>query len=341
MTFFLMLLLLVIYSLIITYKLQFVADQKSAFDANDAKMLKGIFCIVVILVHVPSSYQNTVQSILGSFAYIGVTYFFMASGYGLSYGVKSKPDYLKSFWSKRFVKVLIPAVVCNIISCLLRMTTGQKLRVLDYLNIHGWVKTLLLMYIIFWIFHAIDRRIKLLIDVDYMISAVIIVLSLVTYFTDYKVFILWTVESLGFIYGIVLSKYKTTVHKDKVIKNSTFVIITSIALVLGIAYVKYKSVYFIGDYCLKVVLGFVCIILLVLLTKRIRIGNSILSALAKVSYEFFLMQFVVFSITNSIFAGVNSGIYIWICIIATLFLSFLAHCISNCIYCKYLMIKGE
>lgn len=42
---------------------------------EDTTFLKGFWCIIVVLVHVPVAYQNRIQDILGSFAYVGVTFF--------------------------------------------------------------------------------------------------------------------------------------------------------------------------------------------------------------------------------------------------------------------------
>ena len=47
------------------------------FDQANTTALRGFWCMVVILVHTPVMYQNRIQDMIGSFAYIGVTFFFM------------------------------------------------------------------------------------------------------------------------------------------------------------------------------------------------------------------------------------------------------------------------
>lgn len=64
--------------------------KREIFNIKDTTVIKGIFCIIIVLVHIPSLYQNTIQDMIGSFAYIGVTFFFMASAYGLKYGIENK-----------------------------------------------------------------------------------------------------------------------------------------------------------------------------------------------------------------------------------------------------------
>lgn len=51
-----------------------------------------------MLVHVPYAYQNRIQGMIGSFAYIGVTFFFMTSSYGLALSLTKKPEKIKHFW---------------------------------------------------------------------------------------------------------------------------------------------------------------------------------------------------------------------------------------------------
>ena len=53
------------------------------FNKENSNALRGFWCLIVILVHVPVAYQNRIQDMIGSFAYIGVTFFFMTSAYGL------------------------------------------------------------------------------------------------------------------------------------------------------------------------------------------------------------------------------------------------------------------
>lgn len=38
--------------------------------------MKGLACIVVVLVHIPAQHSNPVQDMIGSFGFVGVTAFF-------------------------------------------------------------------------------------------------------------------------------------------------------------------------------------------------------------------------------------------------------------------------
>lgn len=58
-------------------------DGQHFFDMSNSNALRGFWCLIVILVHIPAAYQNRIQDMIGSFAYIGVTFYFMTSAYGL------------------------------------------------------------------------------------------------------------------------------------------------------------------------------------------------------------------------------------------------------------------
>lgn len=40
------------------------------FNKENSNALRGFWCLIVVLVHVPGAYQNRIQDIIGSFAYI-------------------------------------------------------------------------------------------------------------------------------------------------------------------------------------------------------------------------------------------------------------------------------
>lgn len=159
MTYILMFLLLIVYAAIILVQLKYQPDKESFFDLHDSIMLKGAFCMIVVLVHVPAAYQNRIQDMMGSFAYIGVTFFFMTSAYGLKYGVSHKGDYLRGFWKKRLPAVLVPAILCNIVAVAVNMAFGKNISLISFINVNDWVKVLLLFYLVFWIVYcAADKQ---------------------------------------------------------------------------------------------------------------------------------------------------------------------------------------
>lgn len=327
----LMILFLILYVALSLKDVKYTENKREVFNKNESRMIKGFFCIIVILVHVPIAYQNKVQDVVGSFAYIGVTYYFMASGYGLKYGWIYKKSYLKKFWTSRIPKLLIPAFLCNIVSTVLKMATGEKLQVFDYINIHDWVKTLLILYILFWIVYSVRVKLsKNSIVRDVLVISMTMLLSLIGYISDYKVLFLWPVESIGFVYGIVLANTENSLKKHM---NKINIKLISMSLTctffLGICYLKLKAVSFVGGYLLRALLGASFILLIILLLQKFVIGNNFLDFMSKISYEFFLLQFGVYQVIAKLININNSAIYIFTVIVITLGLSIAVNWVSR------------
>ena len=148
MTCILMLIFIALYVVIVLAGAKYLPGKEYFFDFYDSQMLKGLSCIIVVLVHIPSGYQNRIQDMIGSFAYIGVTFFFMSSAYGLKYGIKNKKNYLKHFWRRRLTALLIPALMCNVVNVIFLVATGQDVQLVTFLNINAWVRVLLLFYLV-------------------------------------------------------------------------------------------------------------------------------------------------------------------------------------------------
>ena len=91
----------------IIYKARILPINERFFDIKNSTAMRGFGCLIVVLVHVPEMYQNKIQDMIGSFAYIGVTFFFLTSAYGLTLSLDKKHDNIRFFWRRRLPKLLI------------------------------------------------------------------------------------------------------------------------------------------------------------------------------------------------------------------------------------------
>lgn len=125
-------------------------DGAHFFNRENSGVMRGFWCLIVVLVHIPAAYQNRAQDMLGSFAYVGVTFFFLTSACGLRLAAVKRPESLKGFWRNRLPKLLVPCLLTNAIGMALRALCGGgiELRMLVWIN--GWVCWLLVCYFIFW-----------------------------------------------------------------------------------------------------------------------------------------------------------------------------------------------
>ena len=312
-------------------------DATYLFSKDYTTILKGVCCIIVVMVHIPYDYQNPVQDAIGSFAYVCVTIFFMVSAYGMQLGVDRKSDYLKNFWRKRLVALLIPCFLVNIGIFLLAMILKKKNPTLDVLwHINSYV-IILLQYCL-WCF-IVTYTAKILKVQKYWIIDGALVLgvvasSLFSYFTTKEHAVSaqmgWCYERYGLIWGILMYRMLPQIkHWLQNKKNMKIIFFFFFSLFLGVAYLKYKYIFFYGEYILKIILGIVLIILLLLLTVKRNFGDKLSIYLGKISYEVYLSHGGIMGLITFCTPKISSGIFIVLTYMVTLLFSAFIHVISE------------
>jgi peptidoglycan/LPS O-acetylase OafA/YrhL len=295
-------------------------ERNSFMSVEDSTFLRGLWCIIVVLVHIPKAYQNRIQDMLGSFAYIGVTFFFLTSAYGLKYSLIHKKAYMNHFWRRRLPGILIPALVANAVGVLINAAGGEPIAALSFLHINSWVKVLLLYYLIFWlVYHILPRFTGAGRWQDVAMCAIVIVISRVDRLTPFKITSIWIVEPLGFAYGIIAANHGDEIKRwmgDRWGSKSVGLMVLS--GVLGVAYLKFKPVAFAGDYLLKIALGLAITAFIFTVLCRVRVGNRVNRFLGSISYEVYLMHHAVFALLMLINpSGMNSGAFVVASVIVT------------------------
>lgn len=305
------------------------------FSKDYTTILKGLCSIIVILVHIPEKYQNIVQDSIGSFAYVCVTLFFLISAYGMSISLNRK-GYLKHFWRNKLVTLLTPCLLINIFVYLSRcfLKINDSFQWTSILHIDHYVIQLLGYCLIFYVVHFFYKRkrqhYKGGIQQDIIICSIIFIGSLILYFVNYG----WKTECWGLIYGTLLARfYSPFVHLLQKRITLKVVFWGIISIILGIIYIQYKYIYFWGEYCLRIFLGFTIIIFLFYISSKIKFGNFISLYLGRISYEVYLLHNSVMGIL--IYCGINfSGIFIICTVFVTILLSIIINKFSASIIKK-------
>lgn len=309
----------------------------SFFDKHNSKAMRGFWCLIVVLVHIPTEYQNQIQDMIGSFAYIGVTFFFMTSAYGLSTGVRKDTDSNK-FWISRMPKLILPNWISNAVAVLLGgILLNSSFSFDSLLHINGWVKWLVMCYIAFWIGYHFGWKEKFRRPI---ICTIVIVFSILFYVLKFSGIVqtsTWCPESIGFVWGIVLFANYDRINN---FFNQKWILKVSVACVLsfalGVSYLIFKHIVFWGDYVLKILLGAVILSFILILNRKIRIGNKISYFLGDISFEVYLMHGFVFKIIARILPNINSGGFVLLSIVTTVILAAIVHIMCN----KLLKVLG-
>ena len=307
----------------------FCKGNKNFFDLKSSKALRGFWCIVILFVHIPPTFQNIIQDIIGSFAYIGVTFFFMTSSYGLNLSL-SRRRMRSQFWFDRIIKLLLPNWITNILFTLVFLICFKQRLLSNIFFINRWIVSLFICYFLFWICSVdrIGQRAR-----NFSVCALIIVVSLLLYFLNAFHYIssnLWCVEMLGFAYGTVLFLYYAKI-KEILSKKWTIsvVLLLTFSLITGILYMKYKNIFFYGGYVVRGVLSFTILLFILCLNSRISIGNRIIDFLGEISYEVYLIHGYIFKMIINLFSEISSGWFILISVMLTISLAFIVHIICK------------
>lgn len=303
---------------------KFRPDGAHFFDRENSGAMRGFWCLIVVLVHVPAGYQNRLQDMLGSFAYVGVTFFFMTSAYGLRLAAEKRPESIRYFWRHRLPKLLVPCVLANAVRMAAYVAGGSRVSPWMLVRIGGWVRWLLVCYLIFWLcYRFLSEKYR-----DWAVCGLAAVFSLAVYGMKPDT-TTWCPEVLGFVWGILLGRWKNrfTGWTDKgwLAKNAGLCLLAGI---LGVGYLMGKGIPFWGDYVLKIVLGVAILGFVLGLNTKISMGNRVSRLLGTISYEVFLLHDVSFFVLEKAFPGLNSGVFILMSLLVTAALSLAVQRIS-------------
>ena len=306
------------------------------FSKQYTDALKCICCIIVVMVHFPPLYQNRLQDMIGSFAYVCVTLFFMISSYGMQFSCERKSDYLKNFWRNRLVSLLIPCAIINIIAYIAsRLIKGSDTSPDILWSIDSYVLILLEYCLWFYIIQLIARKLKITNKwtIDGLLILGVVGTSLILYLPSGGVEnspLGWSYERYGLIWGIILYRFMPQIKKWLTGNRwSKLVLFLVLSMMLGLAYLKYKTVYFYGEYLLKIVLGLAIIVFLLLVTIGREYNNRIVVYIGSISYEIYLLHGIVIGNLAQLAPELSSGKFIITVYIATVIIADLVHRLSK------------
>ena len=139
----------------------------------------------------------------------------------------------------------------------------------------------------------------------------------------------WCYERWGLVWGVLLFLYMPKVKRLVKPNVQKIVAFGLLGFMLGAAYLKFKPVFFYGEYLLKIVLGMTIILLLFTFSSQLKFGNKAINFLGDISYEVYLSHHVVMTVLSSLFPLLPSGCFILITVLGTIMLSAILHHVGS------------
>lgn len=321
----------------IIWKAKPTDNYEAFFNRDYTNVLKGVFSIIVIFVHIPVGYQNVIQDAIGSFAYIGVTGFFMISAYGMQYGLEHNPKYLSTFPINRLTTLLIPNIIINLFAfAAQRIGFGLDLNWDFIFTLNRYVIILLEYCLLFYIVKRLSIKFSLK---EYYSDIILIVCvfgsSLFLYLSanaseEKSIPTDWCYERMGLVSGILIYRHFNRLKNWLVTSFSIkFIIFLISSITLGILYLKFKHIWFFGEYLLKITLGVSIIAFCFLSTIKLNLTNPFTRVLGNISYETYLIHGFIANMLIWSCPQFHSGLYICCVFGFTLLLSYWIHKLDN------------
>lgn len=312
---------LVLYLLLIIYGGYWTnVDETDHFlNREYTSVLKGLCCILVVIVHVPSDYQNPLQQAVGGFSQVGVTLYFLFSAYGILTGIRRKPDYLKKFWKNRIPSLMIPFALSSGLKILVGVQPGS--------GGTYFIFVLLFFYVVTYIAARFFANKKILI--------VCIVACLYSVVGSVTHWLRWPTQALGFAYGALLAQYLTNFTKwlrCKYWLKLSVITVFSVAFTFIYAVLELP----INEFANVMLQNFTVLFLILwvfTLTFRLVLGNPASKYLGDISYDVFLYHGLVQGLLQALDKdrGINfsSGLFLLLMMSFSILLSAGTHVVNR------------
>jgi len=304
------------------------------FSKEYTTTLKGLCALVVVMVHIPEAWSTPLQDGIGSFAFVAVTLFFLFSSFGLHTRHRQDARYLDRFWPNRLASLLVPVFLVNFCRLAFNGFVHGQWSLLQLLRPDSYVCILLCYCLLFYLFTRFFPASRY--GTLHAAAQIILVVlaSLLLYFLspdrNYSALMGWCYEQWGLVWGILLfcffHRFLAWTDTGWFAKlTASFVI----SLAAGLLYLRYKEVWFGGQYVLKILLGLSLIVFLFLLTRRGIPHNSITGFLGSISYGIYLSHGLVISALMNFAPQSDSWTFIGLTILLTVVLSLIINKVSQ------------
>jgi membrane-bound acyltransferase YfiQ involved in biofilm formation len=319
----------------------------NALDHDRTTMINGFFVGLILFSHfngyvaLTGLDQTIYLKLFYSISQLMVTTFLFYSGYGIIESIKKKPDYIKHFFKNRFLKLFIMFAIANCLFIILNLVLGIKYPIsTTLLAFTGWTSignsnwfifvTFVLYLFILLAFNVFKKDNKKATLLTLLLTLIYIIIMAKTRVKGG----IWYNTILCFNLGMYISLYKEQILKY--LKDNT----TYIMLVLSIFLVFVLCHFQNYHYIVYELHSLLFVLLVFLLSLKIKFGNKILFFLGKNTFGIYILQRLSYIAYRAVgLRDFNMYLYFVVSILTTLILAVLFNKLLKLIF-KPLKIKA-
>ena len=279
---------------------------KDGFSVSQTKALKGVFALTVIFHHL---YGTGLSPLLGTdvfkeLGFLAVGGFFLISGYGLTYGVYNKKNYLRGFFIKRILAIVIPYYVIDSVYIVMRYLSEDDKEAFkiylkeSLLGIEMWfVSVMVFLYVLFrvsFIGHEKRKNKHLSPLLLTFLTLAYVVLFTLTQQTGHN--LLYGCEwndtvlcfTVGMWYCILKERLAPFLMKHYYVFTAVIAVLFAVSFVLVMKlppYVWPTSPY---RLTLRIAASVLFCGAVLLLSMKIKLGNKVINACGDLSFELYM-----------------------------------------------------
>lgn len=310
--------------------------------------LRGLFAVLIVIGHCSMMFEKEILPLLiiHKFNMVAVGFFFIVSGWSLSYNCNNRKNYLKGFLVKKCVKLFLFALVSTTVSAILSslvLSVPIDLKPGTLLSFNWYIYEMLIFYAIFFIAYKIKWKKQFRLIFIWAFSLIFSLVSLCLVKHNLWITAVWYFSSLCFAWGITIQEcydfFKKVLNK-RVLTSIVLLIIAGISCLS----LKMPRDSFIGGVIMHNTLAIGIMSVVAIWAHYIDYTKiPILDKLTDLSTEIYLYQFVALNIVFELFARKGLSVnmlYVLFVLIGTILLAIVMHFVDKFIS-KGLMLLTE
>lgn len=276
--------------------------------------------------------------LIHKFNMVSVCFFFIVSGWSLTYNFYIKDNYLKGFLINKPLKLFIYAFLCEIVARILNCVIFHKAITIDIgllINYNWYVYEIMVFYAMFYIAYKINwnNNIRMI-----FIVVISLAVSVFTWYMSNNMEIFWIhafhFSSLCFAWGIVIHEYYDVFLKFLKRRVTVSILLLVCGLISCIS-LKMPQGSFIGGVILHNVVG-ICVMSIIAIWAHFIDYRKIpiVGWLTKYSTEIYLYQFMILGILVELYKRWNHNIdlsYVGLVVVSTVALAVIMHYLDEII----------